>query len=80
MSATVTVAVMERDRKAVSRCYALLLFGVALVIGATGPMVVPEGLIWIFCGVLIWVAGTIWYRTTDRGSQSALRSASTTRS
>ena len=47
------------------RRYALALFVVAVVAGVTGPMVLPQGLIWITVGVLFWAAGTIWYRTVD---------------
>jgi hypothetical protein len=53
------------------RRFALALFAVALVAGVTGPMVLPQGLIWIVVGVLLWAAGTIWYRTVDWSARRA---------
>jgi hypothetical protein len=57
--------VTDLDRKTASRRYALALFVVAVVAGATGPMVLPQRLVWITVGVLFWAAGTIWYRTIE---------------
>lgn len=48
-----------------NRRFALVLFAAALVAGVTGPRVLPQGLIWVTVGVLLWAAGTIWYRTVD---------------
>ena len=47
------------------RRFAIALFVVALVAGVTGPMVLPQGLVWITVGVLFWAAATIWYRTVE---------------
>jgi hypothetical protein len=47
------------------RRFAIALFVVALVAGVTGPTVLPQGLIWITVGVLVWAAGTIWHRTIE---------------
>jgi hypothetical protein len=57
--------VTETEQKTVSRRYALVLFAVAVVAGATGPRVLPHGLVWITVGVLFWAAGTTWWRTIE---------------
>lgn len=53
------------------RRFALALFVVALVAGVTGPIVLPQGLVWVTVGVLFWAAGTIWYRTVDWSARRA---------
>ena len=54
-----------------NRRFALALFVAAIVAGVTGPMVLPQGLIWVTVGVLLWAAGTIWYRTVDWSARRA---------
>ena len=54
-----------------NRRFAIALFAAAIVAGVTGPMVLPQGLIWVTVGVLFWAAGTIWYRTVDWSARRA---------
>jgi hypothetical protein len=58
-------------RAVTNRRFAIALFVVALVAGVTGPMVLPELLVLVVVGALLWAAGTIWYRTVDWSARRA---------
>jgi hypothetical protein len=41
------------------------MFVAALVVGVLGHLLVPELLVWVLVVMLIWAAGTVWFRTID---------------
>jgi hypothetical protein len=43
------------------------MFAAAVVVGVLGHLLVPQLLVWLLVVMLIWAAGTAWFRTVDPG-------------
>lgn len=56
---------MESESATGSRRYALILLVAGLATGAVGLYYLPGLLVVVLVGVLLWGAGTLWFRTVD---------------
>jgi hypothetical protein len=52
-------------RPTLARWVAAAMLVAAVMVGALGHSLLPQLLVWLLFAMLVWAAGTIWFRTID---------------